>query len=113
MRQVLMLTGSASLILNWLYVVYGSDSIGSVTGVFFSLFVFPFILWAVLTAGVAFVSRTRITMNVGDWGWLLISIGGAYLPVILIWIVLSSGLNSLDAGGTEGASFSTGNSIAG
>jgi len=91
MRQVLALTGSVSFVLSWLYLVYGSDSVGTVAGVSFSLFVFPFILWAVLAAGIAFVSRTTIAMNVGDWGWLFASVAGAYLPVFFLWIVLSSG----------------------
>jgi hypothetical protein len=90
MRPLLILTGSVSFVLNWLYIAYGSDRIAAVTGVFFSLFVFPFMLWALLTVGLVLVSGTRLTINnVEKWGWLLASVGGAYLPVFLLWVVLS------------------------
>lgn len=91
MRQVLALTGSVSFVLTWFYLVYVSDSVGAVTGVFFSLFVFPAILWVVLAAGITFATRTRITMNIADWGWLFASVAGAYSPVFLILIFLSFG----------------------
>jgi hypothetical protein len=91
MRRVLAFSGVLGFFLNYFYIAYGSDDLGSITGVFVALYIVPFIGWALLTIGFVLLMRIRPFAKMGKyWIWLLLSIFCAYLPVFLVWIAFSS-----------------------